>query len=216
MDIEHFIDMPRAARRDEPQKEAQNRQIQIAGVDERCVREPASVLPNPHHRQAQVQQSPNERSVLYCPEVDVIPIRRRRNELLDMEVRLRDEIEAVAAKRRQLPPGGRLKDDYRFERAAADGTIQPVSFDDLFGRHDSLLLYSMMFGPDWDAPCPSCTAIVDGMNISARAIEETAAIAVVAAAPPIVSSFAAQLSSTSRAAASLPAWRSILAYEMVA
>lgn len=39
-----------------------------------------------------------------------------------------------------------------------------------------------MFGPDWDAPCPSCTCIVDGLNVNSRGVQETAAIAVVAAA----------------------------------
>lgn len=108
--------------------------------------------------------------------------RRHRDELLEMEVRLRDEVEAVAEQRRQLPLGGRLKEDYQFERLDDDDEIQQVSFDDLFEEHDSLLLYSMMFGPDWDAPCPSCTCIVDGLNVNSRAVQETAAIAVVAAA----------------------------------
>ena len=108
--------------------------------------------------------------------------RSRRNELLEMEVRLRDEIEAVAEKRRQLPLGGRLKEDYRFERLGKGRKKQEVSFDDLFGEHDSLLLYSMMFGSEWDAPCPSCTCIVDGLNVNSLGVQETAAIAVVAAA----------------------------------
>lgn len=101
-----------------------------------------------------------------------------------MEVHLRDEVEAVAEKRRRLPLGGRLKENYQFERLDGDGNIQRVAFDDLFGAHDSLLLYSMMFGPDWDAPCPSCTCIVDGLNVSGRAVQEAAALAVVAAASP--------------------------------
>lgn len=78
--------------------------------------------------------------------------------------------------------GGRLKEDYQFERLGDDGKIQHQSFDELFGAHESLLLYSMMFGPDWDAPCPSCTCIVDGLNVNGRGVQETAAIAVVAAA----------------------------------
>ena len=108
--------------------------------------------------------------------------RSRRNELLDQEIRLRDEIEKVAEQRRQLPPGGQLKEAYGFERLGDGGKIESVSFDDLFGEHDSLIIYSMMFGPEWDAPCPSCTCIVDGLNVSGRAVQETSAIAVVAAA----------------------------------
>ncbi len=110
--------------------------------------------------------------------------RAERNELLEMEVRLRDEIEAVAEKRRELSLGGRLKEDYRFERLNGDGRVETVSFENLFGEHKSLLLYSMMFGAEWDAPCPSCTSIVDSINANGRAVQETAAIAVVAAASP--------------------------------
>lgn len=108
--------------------------------------------------------------------------RARRNELLEAEARLREETEAVAAQRRQLPLGGRLADDYRFERMDDAGDIETVSFDDLFGDHDTLIVYTLMFGPDWDAPCPSCCQLVDGFNVACRAVEETAAIAVVSAA----------------------------------
>ena len=108
--------------------------------------------------------------------------RRQRNELLEAEIRLRDEIETVAEKRRQLALGGRLKKDYQFERIGDDGKSQPVSFQDLFAEHDSLILYSMMFGKEWDAPCPSCTSIVDSLNANSRGVEEIAAIAVIAAA----------------------------------
>lgn len=108
--------------------------------------------------------------------------REQRDQLLDAEVRLRDEVEAVAEQRRQLPLGGRLKEDYRFERIGEDGAIEKVPFDSLFGNHDSLILYSMMFGPEWDAPCPSCTSIVDSLNANSLAVEEISAIAVVAAA----------------------------------
>jgi predicted dithiol-disulfide oxidoreductase (DUF899 family) len=108
--------------------------------------------------------------------------RRRRDALLEREIELRDQIEAVAAERRALPLGGRLKEDYRFERVAEDGQACPVAFSELFGEHDSLIIYSMMFGPEWDAPCPSCASIVDSINVNGRAVRETTALAVVAAA----------------------------------
>jgi len=107
--------------------------------------------------------------------------RAARDELLDEEVALRAEVEAVAAKRRTLPLGGRLGGDYRFERFV-DGEVQEVPFADLFGKHPSLLVYTMMFGPDWDAPCPSCTSIVDSLNASWQTVDDTCAIAVTAAA----------------------------------
>lgn len=110
--------------------------------------------------------------------------RVQRDRLLDAEVRLRDEIEAVAEQRRQLPLGGQLKENYTFNRAGDGGTVESIAFEDLFGDHDSLLLYTMMFGRQWDAPCPSCTCIVDSINVNSRAVRETAAIAVVADAVP--------------------------------
>lgn len=110
--------------------------------------------------------------------------RDQRNGLLDAEIRLRSEIEAVAEQRRQLPLGGQLKEDYVFARINPDGNSEVVPFDDLFGQHQSLLLYTMMFGPSWDAPCPSCTSIVDSLDVNSRAVEETSAIAVTSAASP--------------------------------
>ncbi len=108
--------------------------------------------------------------------------RAARNALLDEEVELRQHIEDVAAMRRQLPRGGPLKERYVFERMGPDGEVETVSFADLFAGHDSLLIYTMMFGPDWDAPCPSCTSIVDSINANRLGVEPEAGLAVVSAA----------------------------------
>lgn len=105
--------------------------------------------------------------------------RAARNRLLDEEVELRAHIETVAAARRGLPRGGRLKESYVFERPTGNGGVEQVAFADLFGKHDALLLYTMMFGPKWDAPCPSCTSIVDSINANARGVGESCAVAVV-------------------------------------
>ena len=110
--------------------------------------------------------------------------RARRDELLEMEKALRTQVDAVAAKRRELPLGGRLKEDYRFERLAADGRVEQVAFEELFGEHPTLLLYTMMFGPDWDAPCPSCTSLVDAFNANHHPVSQHCAMAVVGAARP--------------------------------
>jgi len=110
--------------------------------------------------------------------------RRARNALLDEEVALRQHIEDVAALRRRLPNGGQLKENYVFERPLNDSATEQVPFGTLFGEHDSLILYTMMFGPDWDAPCPSCTCIVDSINVNSRGVGESSAIAVVTAATP--------------------------------
>jgi predicted dithiol-disulfide oxidoreductase (DUF899 family) len=110
--------------------------------------------------------------------------RVRRDELLELEKDLRARVEAVARKRRELPLGGRLKEGYRFARAGADGIVHEVAFEELFGEHRTLLLYTMMFGPDWDAPCPSCTSLVDGFNANYYPVSQRCAMAVVAAAGP--------------------------------
>jgi predicted dithiol-disulfide oxidoreductase (DUF899 family) len=110
--------------------------------------------------------------------------RARRDELVELEKDLRARIEAVAQKRRELPPGGRLKEDYRFERVRDDGGLHEVPFEKLFGDRASLILYTMMFGADWDAPCPSCTSLVDGFNANYYPVSQRCAMAVVAAALP--------------------------------
>lgn len=110
--------------------------------------------------------------------------RASRDELLELEKDLRAHTEAVAQKRRELPLGGRLKEDYRFERLGPEGDVRNVAFDQLFGDHRSLLLYTMMFGPDWDAPCPSCTSLVDVFNVHYHPVSQHCAMAVVAAAEP--------------------------------
>ena len=88
--------------------------------------------------------------------------RRARDRLLKDEQALIDKTKAVAKKRRQLPLGGRLKEDSVFQWAV-DGKIgKPVKCSRLFGDKKTLLIYSFMFGPNWDNPCLSCTALVDG------------------------------------------------------
>src|ERR1700724_765232 len=66
------------------------------------------------------------------------------------------------AKRRQDLPWVRVDKDYRFE--TDEGT---ASLADLFRGRAQLLVYHFMFGPDYTAGCPSCSAIADGFNGSA-------------------------------------------------
>src|SRR5215217_9233158 len=90
--------------------------------------------------------------------------REARDQLLKDEQELIAKVKAVAAKRRTLPPGGALKEDYVFQCANEGKIGQEVKFSELFGDKDTLLLYSFMFGPNWDKPCPSCTSLVDGFD----------------------------------------------------
>ena len=41
-----------------------------------------------------------------------------------------------------------------------------MKFSELFGGKNTLMLYSWMFGPSWDKPCPSCTSLMDGFDRS--------------------------------------------------
>src|SRR5882757_11468065 len=78
-----------------------------------------------------------------------VDYRRARQALLVEEIELRRHIERVAEMRRALPPGGEVTGDYRFE-----GEKGPVRFVDLFGERQSLMVYSYMFGPKRERPCP--------------------------------------------------------------
>jgi predicted dithiol-disulfide oxidoreductase (DUF899 family) len=136
--------------------------------------------------------------------------RAARDRLLEEEAELRRAMEAVAAARRALPPGGRVPEDYVFHGAGPDGAPADVRLSELFepGK-ESLALYSFMFprdpgdptpGPPGgqtsllplaDGPCPSCTALLDQLDGAADHVTQHLNFAVVAKAPlPRVLTFA--------------------------
>jgi predicted dithiol-disulfide oxidoreductase (DUF899 family) len=109
--------------------------------------------------------------------------RSARDALLKEERALLKKVLSVAEKRRKLPPGGELKEDYVF-KWANDGKVgKKVKFSALFGDKSTLLLYSFMFGPSWDNPCPSCTSLVDGFDRSWYQVTRHAAFVAIAKAP---------------------------------
>ena len=105
--------------------------------------------------------------------------RAARAALAQREAELVRQMEAVAAQRQSLPPGGQIPEDYIFDRIGDDGTPTTVRISELFGGSDTLMLYNPMFPrlcgddrpiptsgifaelPADQAPCPSCTALVD-------------------------------------------------------
>jgi len=109
--------------------------------------------------------------------------RAARNALLDEEMALRAQIEAVAARRRALPPGGEVPEDYVFERIGKTSMPEKVRMSELFGPHDTLVLYSFMYGPERELPCPGCTHLLDGIDGAARHMGERAALHIVAKSP---------------------------------
>jgi predicted dithiol-disulfide oxidoreductase (DUF899 family) len=109
--------------------------------------------------------------------------RKAREALLKDEQALVDLTKAVAAKRRTLPLGGELEEDYVFQWANDGKVGKRVKLSELFGDKSTLLLYSFMYGPGWDNPCPSCTSLMDGFDRSAYQVTRDAAFAGIAKAP---------------------------------
>jgi predicted dithiol-disulfide oxidoreductase (DUF899 family) len=129
-------------------------------------------------------RAPKSRSTARFPG-ESVAYRRARDRLLQAEIGLRREVEAVAALRRRLPLGGAVPVDYVFEEAAVGfGPPQEVTLSQLFARPDaSLAIYSFMYGPNMAAPCPSCTSILDALDGEAPHIAQRINFAVVAKSP---------------------------------
>ncbi len=81
-----------------------------------------------------------------------------RLELLEAEKDLTRRSDELARRRQELP-WVRIDKEYRFD--TEEGT---ATFADLFSGRSQLLIYHFMFGPDYTAGCPSCSAIADGFN----------------------------------------------------
>ena len=126
--------------------------------------------------------------------------RRERDRLLDAEAELRRNIEAVAAQRRALPPGGTVPEDYVFDEITGAGEVK---FSELFAPdRGALVIYSFMFprysgdtrpGPSEgetarlplaETPCASCTSILDSLDGAARHLAGRVNLVVVAKSEP--------------------------------
>jgi predicted dithiol-disulfide oxidoreductase (DUF899 family) len=105
--------------------------------------------------------------------------RKARQALLEEEIDLRRHVEQVAEMRRNLPPGGEVPDGFFF--VAEDGSH--VSLSQLFGDRDTLVIYSYMFGPQREAPCPMCTSFMGGFDHKINDIRQRVAIAFTARSP---------------------------------
>jgi predicted dithiol-disulfide oxidoreductase (DUF899 family) len=126
--------------------------------------------------------------------------RQARDALLQQEIALRRQTEAVAAARRALPPGGNVPEDYVFDGLGADGKPAKIKLSDLFrDGTDTLLIYNYMFPryktdsreaaasgetarlPKAEQPCPSCTALIDQLDAATPHFEAGGGNFVVAA-----------------------------------
>jgi predicted dithiol-disulfide oxidoreductase (DUF899 family) len=81
-----------------------------------------------------------------------------RLELLEAEKELTRRSDELARRREGLP-WVRVDKEYRFETDQGS-----ASLPDLFQGRSQLLVYHFMFGPDYKAGCPSCSAIADGFD----------------------------------------------------
>ena len=129
--------------------------------------------------------------------------RAARDRLLEREIELRRQMEAVAAERRALPPGGEVPEDYVFQGQGPGGEPTDVRLSELFapGR-DSLAIYSFMFPRDPEddrpgpvreketaklplneGPCASCVALLDQLDGMVEHASQNVNFAVVARSP---------------------------------
>jgi predicted dithiol-disulfide oxidoreductase (DUF899 family) len=81
-----------------------------------------------------------------------------RLELLEAEKELTRRSDELARRRQELP-WVRVDKEYRFETDEGSALLA-----DLFRGRSQLLVYHFMFGPDYTAGCPACSAIADGFN----------------------------------------------------
>jgi predicted dithiol-disulfide oxidoreductase (DUF899 family) len=81
-----------------------------------------------------------------------------RLDLLEAEKELTRQSDELARRRQELP-WVRIDKEYRF-----DTDEGKASLVDLFRGRSQLLVYHFMFGPDYTAGCPACSAIADGFN----------------------------------------------------
>jgi predicted dithiol-disulfide oxidoreductase (DUF899 family) len=109
--------------------------------------------------------------------------RAARDRLLAAESDLRAAIERVAAQRRELPLGGKIPTDYEFEELVG-GAPRKVKLSELFPEgKDTLFVYSYMYGPEMEQPCPMCTSYLDGIEGQAHHIMQRTGLAVIAKSP---------------------------------
>ena len=81
-----------------------------------------------------------------------------RLELLKAEKELTHRSDDLARRRQELP-WVRVDKEFRFETEEGRASLA-----DLFQGRSQLLVYHFMFGPDYEAGCPSCSSIADGFN----------------------------------------------------
>jgi predicted dithiol-disulfide oxidoreductase (DUF899 family) len=105
--------------------------------------------------------------------------RKAREALLAEEIEFRRHMTRLTEQRRALPPGPVIEKNYRFK----DANGAEIGFLDLFGKHDTLVSYFWMFGPQRERPCPMCTNWLGAVNGNAADIKQRVAFKVLGRSP---------------------------------
>ncbi len=115
--------------------------------------------------------------------------RKAREALLAEEIEFRRHMTRLTEQRRALPPGPVIAKNYRFK----DENGLEVGLIDLFGKHDTLMTYFWMYGPQRERPCPMCTNWLGGVNGNADDIKQRVALKILSRSPvPRQLAFAAE------------------------
>src|SRR5215831_9048606 len=98
--------------------------------------------------------------------------RKAREALVAEEIEFRRHMTRLTEQRRALPLGPAIEKNYRFK----DANGSELGFLDLFGRHNALVTYFWMFGPQRERPCPMCTNWLGAVNGNAADIKQRVAL----------------------------------------
>lgn len=102
-----------------------------------------------------------------------------RQKLLAEEIEFRRHMTRLCAERQALPPGPVIEKNYRFKQA--DG--KEAGLRELFGRHNTLISYFWMYGPQRREPCPMCTNFLGAVNGNAVDVGQRAALKIFGRSP---------------------------------
>jgi len=104
---------------------------------------------------------------------------KAREALLAEEIEFRRHMSRLVEQRRVLPPGPVIEKNYRFK----DENGAEIGLIDLFGKHDTLVSYFWMFGPQRERPCPMCTNWLGAVNGNGADIKQRVAFKVLGRSP---------------------------------
>jgi predicted dithiol-disulfide oxidoreductase (DUF899 family) len=100
---------------------------------------------------------------------------KAREALLAEEIEVRRHLGRLARQNRELPEGPEMPDSWKF--VGMNGG--EVGLAEMFGQHDTLVLYHWMYGPERNRPCPMCTNLLGPLAGNAADLRQRAALAVV-------------------------------------